>query len=72
MQPGWAVRKLREAKGITQVELAKAVGVTQAYIAKLESGASDNPSLAVLTGLARALNVELADLLRTKSRRRKQ
>jgi transcriptional regulator with XRE-family HTH domain len=71
MQLGRIVRKLREARDITQVELAKAVGVTQAYIAKLESGAKVNPSLSVLTGLALALDVQVADLLHAKTRRRK-
>jgi XRE family transcriptional regulator of biofilm formation len=71
MQLGRTLQKLREKKGITQVELARTVGVTQTYIAKLESGAKINPSLSVMTNLARSLNVEVADLLHSKSRRRR-
>lgn len=72
MQVGETLRKLRERRGVTQVELARATGVTQTYIAKLESGAKVNPSLSVMMNLARALRVELTDLLHTKSRRRRQ
>jgi transcriptional regulator with XRE-family HTH domain len=71
MQLGRTLQKLREARGLTQAEIARKVGVTQTYIAKLEGGDKANPSLSVLTNLSRALNVELADLLHTKSRRRK-
>jgi transcriptional regulator with XRE-family HTH domain len=72
MQMGRTLQRLREKKGITQVELARTVGVTQTYIAKLESGARVNPSLSIMTNLVRALRVELTDLLQTKSRRRRQ
>ena len=72
MQLGRTLQELREKRGITQVELARAVGVTQTYITKLENGAKVNPSLSVMTNLARALRVELTDLLQTKSRRRRK
>jgi transcriptional regulator with XRE-family HTH domain len=72
MQLGRTLQELREKRGITQVKLARAVGVTPSYITKLETGAKVNPSLSVMTNLARALGVELTDLLQTKSRRRRK
>ncbi len=61
---GEMLKQIRESKGLTQVQLADKTGVTQEYIAKLESGARVNPSLKVLRAFAKALNVELVDLLR--------
>ena len=37
--------------------LAKDIGVTESYIAKLENGVITNPTLLVLKGLSKALNV---------------
>lgn len=58
------LKKLRQQKGLTQEEVAKRVGVTKPYIAMLESGARKNPSLDVLKRLAKALKVEISDLLK--------
>ena len=41
----------------SRTELANAVGVTESYIAKLENGVITNPTLVVLKGLSKALNV---------------
>ncbi len=57
------LRALRKAKGLTQVELAEQVGLTQSYLAELESGTKKNPSLAVLQRLAKALGVPVTKLL---------
>ncbi len=57
------LQRLRAGKGLTQVELATKAKVTQAYVAKLESGAKTNPSLEILERLARALGVPVAELL---------
>ena len=54
---------MRERQGLTQVQLAKKAGVTQAYIAKLEAGDKANPTLDVLKRLARALGVPVTYLL---------
>jgi len=55
--------QLREAKGLTQRDLAKKAEVTPGYIAQLELGQKKNPSLPVLRRLARALGVEVGELL---------
>ena len=57
---GGKIRKLREAKGWSQAELANELGLTYKYVSKLEVG-DRNPSratvakLAVLRGLAEVL-----------------
>ena len=58
------IRQLREAAGLNQAELARKVGVTDAYINQLERGNRKNPSLAVLTKLARALGADVGELLK--------
>jgi transcriptional regulator with XRE-family HTH domain len=44
-------------------ELAEKAGVTDAYIAMLETGKRENPSLTILKRLARALGVQVTELL---------
>ena len=61
---GPVFKRLREAKGLTQEALAKRVGVTQEYIAKLETGARRNPTVDTLKRLAKALGVPVTELLR--------
>jgi len=58
------LRKLREARGLTQADLARKAKVTQPYIALLEAGVKKNPSLATLQRLAKALKVKVGDLLK--------
>lgn len=50
---------LREERGLTQVALAKRMGVSQPFIAKLESGEGHNFNLETLAKLATALDSEL-------------
>jgi transcriptional regulator with XRE-family HTH domain len=45
------------------VELAKKAGVTREYIAMLETGARQSPSLPMLRKIARALGVPVTELL---------
>jgi XRE family transcriptional regulator of biofilm formation len=56
------VTRLREAKGMTQRDLARKAKVTPGYIAQLEVGLRKNPSLDVLRRLAKALGVPVMDL----------
>ncbi len=57
------LRKLREAKGLTQGELADRAGLHRVYVTKLETGAETNPTLATLRSLAKALGIPAARLL---------
>ena len=53
---------IRQAKGLTQKELADKLGMSYSYLSKLESG-KVNVSLATLRKLAKALKVRVADLV---------
>ena len=48
----------REYTGLTQMELAKKTGISQADISRLENGLR-NPSIALLQRIADALNMSL-------------
>lgn len=53
------IRALREARGLSQRELAERVGTTQSAIARLEGG-NISPSLPTLDKIAEALDAELS------------
>ena len=55
-------RAIHEAKGITQAQLAEAVGTTQGQIARWETGAR-NPKVPALAKLAQALGVTIEQLI---------
>jgi transcriptional regulator with XRE-family HTH domain len=59
---GRNVAALREARGQTQHQIARAAGLPRATWANLESGAA-NPTLAVLIRVAQALQVRLEELI---------
>lgn len=60
---GRVLKTLREQRELSQRDLAKKARVTQAYIALLEGGEKKNPSLDVLTRIAKALGVPVGELL---------
>jgi DNA-binding XRE family transcriptional regulator len=51
--------ELREQSGITQAELARRIGVSQPFIAKIENDQAANLSLETLVKIVTALNGEL-------------
>ncbi|MFC7529162.1 multiprotein-bridging factor 1 family protein [Actinoplanes sp. GCM10030250] len=55
---GRSVRELRERRGWSQTQLAKASGMTQSAVARFEAGGTV-PTLSVLERLATALDVHL-------------
>lgn len=57
------LKQLRDDAGLTQAELAAKIGVSRAYLARLEMGRHD-PPLSRLRGLAKALKVDVAQLLK--------
>ena len=56
------IKALRETRGLSQQQMAKAAGIPRATWTHLESGAA-NPTLAVLIKVAAALQVRLDELL---------
>jgi len=61
---GARIKAGRERRSLTQNELATRAGVSRIYIAKLEGGDRQSPSLPVLDRIARVLGVSVADLLK--------
>ncbi len=62
---GEQVRRLREAQGLSQAQLARRMGTVQSVIARLEAGGVD-PKLDTLERLSRALNADLVVELRPR------
>ena len=58
LEPAYQVARLRMLRGLTQKELARAVGTRQPSIARLESGKSE-PRLSFLRKVATALEARL-------------
>jgi XRE family transcriptional regulator, regulator of sulfur utilization len=58
------IKQLREARSMTQQQLAKSAGIPRATWTNLESGGS-NPTLSVLHRVASALQVTLEELVST-------
>jgi transcriptional regulator with XRE-family HTH domain len=62
---GANVLDLRKARGLTQERLAFKVDIDLTYMGGIERG-KRNPSLLVLVGIAKALGVQPADLLKRR------
>ncbi len=58
---GGAVRRARNAKGLTLAELSKRSGVSSAMLSKIERG-QVSASLSTLDALARTMNIPIANL----------
>jgi XRE family aerobic/anaerobic benzoate catabolism transcriptional regulator len=63
---GDRVRETRARRGMTRKILARDSGVSERYLAQLESGRG-NASVLVLSQIAQALNLPVADLLRDEN-----
>lgn len=61
------LRRLRNAKGLSQDDLAYEAGVSRSYLSQLEKG-SFYASLKIIGRLAEALEVEPAELLKLPPR----
>ena len=59
---GSNIKVLREARGLTQSQVAKLAAIPRATLAHLESGGG-NPTLAVLSAVADAFQVSLEELV---------
>ncbi|MBZ0185434.1 MAG: helix-turn-helix domain-containing protein [Candidatus Obscuribacterales bacterium] len=59
---GKRIRELREARGLSQEQLATEADVDNSHLGKLERG-EGNPTLKLIFRVATALNVEVVELL---------
>ncbi len=57
------MKKLREAKGLSQGDIHRATGIDRAYISNLEAG-KQNPTLETIGKIAEALNVSSDQFLK--------
>lgn len=64
------VRELREARGWSQVELAKRAGIGRATLVAVENGSRKGVDFATLEGLAQAFGVPPGYLIVTDSEER--
>jgi XRE family transcriptional regulator, regulator of sulfur utilization len=68
MEVGPVVRRLREARGLSQTALAREATVSRITLVRIEGGTQD-PTLSTLGRIARALGVRVRDLLPPEGRR---
>ncbi|MBR1729774.1 MAG: helix-turn-helix domain-containing protein [Selenomonadaceae bacterium] len=66
MDVGEKIKKARKAAGLTQLELARKINMSQSYIADMERS-RHNPSLAALQLIANALQVDIAEFVSNSS-----
>ena len=57
------IKKLREAKGLSQEKLARLADIANNTLIKMESGENQNPTLVTLKKVAKALSVSVDDLI---------
>ncbi len=58
------IKKLREAKGLSQEKLARLADVANNTLIKMETGENKNPTLETLKKVAQALGVSVDDLIK--------
>jgi transcriptional regulator with XRE-family HTH domain len=58
----WILKTAREAPGLTQGQLARKRGLSDAYVNQIETARTDPPTRAVCKALARALNADELEL----------
>lgn len=56
------LRKTREDKGMTLLELSYLSGVSVGYLCHLEKGSRKNPSLEIMEKISKALNKSVAEV----------
>lgn len=61
MNVGEKIKKVREAKGLSQKEVASALGMNPSQYSKIESGKVD-PQCSSVEKIAKALGVDIADI----------
>lgn len=59
---GKRIRSARDAKGLTIEDLAHSAGLTKDHLGKLERGEQKNPKFSTIEALAKALDIQPAEL----------
>lgn len=62
-QLGKNIKRIRTAKGITQGDIVRALGVGRGFISNIENGKA-NPTLGTISKIAKALGVPIEELLK--------
>ena len=60
---GENLRRIRIKKDITQIEIARRLGVDRSFVSNIENG-KNNPTLSTITSLAKVLDVPTTELLK--------
>ena len=60
---GEAIAKARENKGLSQRQLANAVGISNAELSKIESGERELPNPKILKKISKHINLNNNDML---------
>ena len=58
------IKRLREAKGLSQEKLARLADIANNTLIKMESGENQNPTLVTLKKVAKAFGVSVDDLIK--------
>jgi len=66
---GERIAALRRARNISLPDLAKQSGVSKGYLSQLENGIITNPSIDTISKVAQALDITVAELLETPSKK---
>lgn len=56
------IKKIREEKGLTLVELSNLSGVSVGYLCHLERGSRKNPSIKIMEKISDALNKTISEI----------
>jgi transcriptional regulator with XRE-family HTH domain len=60
---GENLKRVRIKKDITQIEIARRLGVDRSFVSNIENG-KNNPTLSTITSLAKVLDVPSTELLK--------
>ncbi len=66
MRIGRNITKLRQAKNLTQKELAEKAGISTHYLSRIEGGTCPRPHVKSLSRIAETLGVEVRELFEEK------
>jgi len=58
------IKKHRENKGLSQEKLARLANVSNNTIVNIEAGKQNNPTIKTLKRIAKALDVDVSDLIK--------